>query len=129
MKNKIFLKIDSSHEFGFRAYVAFETRQTNPDIGGFAKLKLLAKGQKVAVVIIDWPRAKLHQGPKGDTYLVADGHIDQVEPALDEDTDLTQLIVEAMRRQKNWVFFTGHGPEVDRNTFGTQFKTWVEKNL
>ncbi|MCB9819110.1 hypothetical protein H6789_00160 [Candidatus Nomurabacteria bacterium] len=123
-KQIICVKIDSK-EYGFRAYAKFWTPFINPGVGGFTNLILQVNGRRIGHVKIDWPRAcRVEEGD----YLVAQGNIDEVHAKLPRDADLTQLMVETMRRKK-WLYFTGIGPKLDKKRFDEGFDKWVKKNL
>ena len=126
-KKRICLQIDSEDR-SFRAYACFNTPYVNPGEGGLAKLILQVRGRGVGHVIFDWPRSVRRERPNGGDFLVAHASLDEVHAKLEETVDLTQLIVEAMRRQK-WIFFTGIGPRVSKKDFDARFEAWVTKNL
>lgn len=121
------MQIDSEDR-SFRAYAIFSTPYVNPGNGGFTKLILQIKGKKVGHVIFDWPRSTRRERPNGDNFLVAHAGLDEVHANLEDTVDLTQLIVEAMRRRQ-WVFFTGIGPGVNKKTFDEGFEKWIRQNL
>ena len=126
-KKKICLQI-SSEDKSFRAFAILNTKYVNPGEGGFAKLILQVNDKRVGHVIFDWPRASRRELPSNKDVLVAHAGLDEVHAKLEETVDLTQLIVEAMRRQK-WIFFTGIGPRVSKKDFDARFEAWITKNI
>ena len=124
----IFLKVDS-RKYGVRIFLKIDTPHIDPEEGGFVQLDLEVDGVKIGHVIIDWQEPVLEQlSKKDDDYLVAHANIDEVDASLNDDDDLTQLIVEAVRKIEGGSF-AGYGFDIDRATFDRNFDKWVKNNL
>lgn len=124
----IFLKVDS-RKYGVRIFLKIDTPHIDPEEGGFVQLDLEVDGVKIGHVIIDWQEVVLEQlSRKDNDYLVAHANIDEVDASLKDDDDLTQLIVEAVRKEEG-ISFAGLGFGIDRTTLDTQFEAWVTKNI